>query len=174
MNTKYFKILFFIGGLFLLFSGCQRDDICPEATQTTPLLVMRFYDAEDRESPISPTNLSIRSIVSDSIKTLYRRENSDSIVIPLRTNQPTTTYTFTIFDPAENEEDPEFEANTDTLTFSYGIEEVYVNRACAYKVMYNSLKLTIDDGEDGEWIESYIIEEPEIEDETQAHISIYF
>jgi hypothetical protein len=113
-------------------------------------------------------------MVSDSIKTLYQRINPDTIQIPLRTNQNTTTYTFTLFDAEEDDEDPEFTPDTDTLTFTYGTEEVYVNRACAYKVIYNSLKLTIEGGEEGEWIDSYIIEEPNIEDDTESHISIFF
>ena len=175
MKTKYLKNLFFIAGFLMLFLGCQRDDICPAATQTTPLMVVRFYDAEERDDPASPTNLSIRSTVNDSIKTLYQRIDLDSIVIPLRTDQNTTTYTFTIFDSEEEEdEDEEFTSDTDALTFTYGTEEIYVNRACAYKVTYNSLKLTIEGGEDGQWIDSYIIEEPNIENETQAHISIFY
>jgi hypothetical protein len=36
------------------------------------------------------------------------------------------------------------------------------------------VKLTLEGGEDGSWIDSYIIEEPDIEDDTQAHISIFF
>src|SRR6056297_1184608 len=112
MNTKYLRNLFFISGLLLLFQGCQRDDICPEATQTTPLLVLRFYDAEERDSPARPTNLSIRSTVNDSIKTLYQRINQDSIGIPLRTDQNSTIYTFTIFD-SDNEENQEFAPATD-------------------------------------------------------------
>ncbi|MBZ9731020.1 hypothetical protein LB467_15100 [Salegentibacter sp. JZCK2] len=174
MNKSYLKILVPGVVLLMLILGCQRDDICPESTQTTPMLVLRFYDANERENFSRPTNLSIRSIVNDSVTTLYQRINQDSIVIPLRTNQNTTTYTFTIFDSDREEEEQEFTPNTDTLTFTYGTEEVYVNRACAYKVIYNSLKLTVEGGEDGEWIDSYIIEEPNIENETQSHISIFF
>lgn len=174
MSTKYLKNLLFFGGLLLLFLGCQRDDICPAATRTTPMLVMRFYDANERDNPARPTNLSIRSTVSDSTKTLFQRINLDSIAIPLRTDQNSTFYTFTIFDADSVAENEEFTPNTDTLTFTYGTEEIYVNRACAYKVVYNSLKLTIDGSEDGQWIDSYIIEEPNIEDDTQAHISIFY
>jgi len=169
-----FRKLVPVFAILMLILGCQRDDICPESTQTTPMLVLRFFDADERENPRTPTNLSIRSTVADSTKTLFQRINLDSIAIPLRTNQNTTTYTFTIFDSQSDAEDQEFTPDTDTLTFTYGREEIYVNRACAYKVIYNSVKLTIEGGEDGEWIDSYIIEEPEIEDETQAHISIYF
>ncbi|TDN81270.1 hypothetical protein DET49_12841 [Salegentibacter sp. 24] len=176
MNKSYFKKLVPVVFLLLVILGCQRDDICPPTTPTTPNLIMRFYDIEERENPATPTNLSIRAIVNDSIKTLYQRINEDSIPIPLRTDQNITRYTFTIFDSEEDEEeeDPEFLPNTDTLSFTYGTEEVYVNRACAYKVIYNSLKVTIEGGEDGQWIDSYIIEEPDIEDETQKHISVFF
>ncbi|MBZ9631833.1 hypothetical protein LB465_13675 [Salegentibacter sp. LM13S] len=174
MNKSFLKRSIPLLGLLLLLLGCQRDDICPESTPTTPMLILSFYDVDDRESFKRPTNLSVRSIVNDSVKTLYQRINRDSIQIPLRTNQNTTTYTFTLFDAEVDEEDPEFTPDTDTLTFTYGTEEVYVNRACAYKVIYNSLKLTIEGGEDGEWIDSYIIEEPNIEDDTESHINIYF
>lgn len=170
----YLKILVPAVVLIMLILGCQRDDICPETTETTPMLVLRFYDAEERESTGRPTNLSIRSMVNDSIKTLYQRINEDSIAIPLRTDQNTTTYTFTIFDSESNDENQEFTPDTDTLTFTYGSEEIYVNRACAYKVIYNSVKLTVEGGDDGEWIDSFIIEEPNIEDDTEAHINIYF
>ncbi len=174
MNKSYLKRFIPLLGLLLLLLGCQRDDICPASTPTTPMLILSFYDVDDRESFKRPTNLSVRSIVNDSVKTLYQRINPDSIQIPLRTNQNITTYTFTLFDAEVDEEDPEFTPDTDTLTFTYGTEEVYVNRACAYKVIYNSLKLTIEGGEDGEWIDSYIIEEPNIEDDTESHINIYF
>ncbi len=174
MNKSYLKILVPGVVLLMLILGCQRDDICPESIQTTPMLVLRFYDVDERENFSRPTNLSIRSIVNDSVTTLYQRINQDSIAIPLRTNQNTTTYTFTIFDSDREEEDQEFTPDTDTLTFTYGTEEVYVNRACAYKMIYNSLKFTVEGGEDGDWIDSYIIEEPNIEDDTQSHISIFF
>lgn len=173
MNKSYLKRFFFLLGFLILILGCQRDDICPESTQTTPMLILSFYDVDDRETYKRPTNLSIRSIVNDSVKTLYQRINPDTIQIPLRTNQNSTTYTFTLFDAAEDDEDPEFTPETDTLTFTYGTEEVYVNRACAYKIIYNSVKLTVEGGEDGGWIDSYTIEEPNIEDDTESHINIF-
>lgn len=174
MKKSYFKKLVPGLGLLLLILGCQRDDICPENTQTTPMLVLSFFDANERENPKSPTNLSIRAVVNDSVKTLYQRINEPTIAIPLKTNQTSTTYTFTIFDPRNENDEQEFIPDTDTLTFTYGTEEVYINRACAYKVIYNSLKLTVEGGEEGEWIESYSIVEPDIEDDTEAHINIFF
>ena len=43
---KQFVYLF----LIVLFS-CEKDDICPDTTQTTPRLVIEFYDltAPDKE-----------------------------------------------------------------------------------------------------------------------------
>ncbi|SHF60465.1 hypothetical protein SAMN05444483_101748 [Salegentibacter echinorum] len=175
MNKKSLNRLLGSIGLLLLVMSCQRDDICPETTQTTPMLVLRFYDAEDRDSPKTPTNLSIRATVAGKDTALYKTINRDSFAIPLRTDRNLTTYAFTLFDNAdEEEEDPDLIAKTDSLSFTYGREQIYINRACAYKVIYNSMKLTLSGGEDGSWIDSYIIEEPNIEDETQAHISIFF
>jgi hypothetical protein len=175
MNKNNLKKLFLGIGLLLLVMSCQRDDICPETTQTTPMLVLRFYDAEERDNPKTPTNLSISALVEGKDTAVVKTANVDSIAIPLRTDRSLTTYAFTLYDNAdEDEEDPNLTPNTDSLSFTYGREQVYVNRACAYKVIYNSMKLTLEGGEDGSWIDSYIIEEPDIEDDTQAHISIFF
>ena len=179
----------------VIILGCQRDDICPESTDTTPFLIIRFYENEDPFDPQAPQNLSIREVGRtyemdslDSYVTIrngqdetirYFQYTMDSLAIPLRTDDDVTSLEFTIYtqdipvdgeDPLEQEQ-PE---NTDILTFSYGREEEYINRACAYKVNFVGLKIEQDPGEDGTWIQDIQIEQVNIEDQNNAHVSIFF
>ena len=51
MIKKISVLIFLIAVLFL---GCERDDICAEATATTPHLIMRFYDVNNPEETNNP------------------------------------------------------------------------------------------------------------------------
>ncbi|WP_373056045.1 DUF6452 family protein [Zunongwangia sp. H14] len=158
------------------FSSCQRDDICPESTQTTSLLIIRFYDVEDRTTLQSPTNLRIRA-VGDT--TFYTGDdfNTDSLAVPLRTNADETSYEF-IFNYAEGDDidpnSPVEQNNTDTITFSYIRDQEYLNRACSFKINYSGLDVETEGGEDGAWIQAYQIEQEEVIDETEAHLFLYY
>lgn len=168
-------------GIFLV-SGCQRDDLCPASTNTTPLLIIKFFDVAEPEETRSPTNLRVWDQQRDTI--LLNRVNVDSIAIPLKTFENNTEYAFTInaseIDEDEDEEDDGdgdsevLVPNTDILRFTYGREQVYVNRACAFKVIYSDLRLNIDAGEDEPWIQTYTVEQTEVEDETNRHIAIFY
>lgn len=173
LNYKKYFLLLFSG--ILIISGCQRDDICPESTETTPLLIISFFDFAEPDRPRSPNNLTITHTERDSI--LYYRISADSIALPLKTTRDLTQYAFTRNAPDLNAGDDEpgpLVPETDTITFSYARDEIYVNRACAFKVNYIDLKTTLEEGENGGWIENIVIEQTEVEDETQRHISIFY
>lgn len=178
MKKVFLKIILICFGV--LVSGCQRDDLCPASTDTTPLLIIKFFDIEEPEETRSPTNLRVWDTERDTI--LLDRVNVDSIMIPLKTFENNTEYAFTLNareidedDDDDDDEDPNtLIPNTDILRFSYGREQVYVNRACAYKVIYSDLRLNIDAGDDEPWIQTYTIEQTEVEDETNRHISIFY
>lgn len=164
--------------------GCQRDDICAESIDTTPLLIIRFYDIEERDELKSPQNLSVRaadnSIPDFVVNTggpspvRYYRYSRDSIAIPLRTDADVTSYVFTL-NTAANDTTATNSGLRDTLNFSYGTREEYINRACAYKLSYLGLKVDVDGDTTGpNWIQDIQIEEPNVEDQNQAHVSIYF
>ncbi|MGA8853559.1 MAG: DUF6452 family protein [Christiangramia sp.] len=182
MKLKIYSILLAMSLLVAL--GCQRDDICPETTDTTPFLIIKFYDIENPDESVAPQNLSINEIGNEEYVTIrngsdqiieYKRRTSDSIAIPLRTDTDLTELEFTVNDPRDEEEpDPENLPNTDIIRFTYGRQEEYINRACAFKVNYVGLKLTPDSGDDGAWIQDIRIEEVNIEDQNQAHVSIFF
>ncbi|MDT0650621.1 DUF6452 family protein [Autumnicola edwardsiae] len=173
MKSFYSEKIFIALATILLFAGCQRDDICPASTQTTSLLVIRFYDVENRDTPQAPINLRIKAVEDTSV--LMLNVNQDSLAIPLRTDQDITSYEFT-FNYAE-EEDPESpveENNTDIIDFYYARDQEYINRACSFKINYSGLNARIDPGDDAAWISDFVIEQEEVENENNAHISFYY
>ena len=182
MKNKRYLLLLFLSLIINL--SCQRDDICPESTETTPLLVIRFYDSEDPAEIKAPQNLGIKDTGSDTFvfvrnagnrdQTItFERFTGDSLAIPLRTDNDLTSFEF-ILNNTEAGEDDETK-NTDIITFTYGRNEEYLNRACAFKVNYVGLKVDLQDGDDGtRWIQDIQIEQANISDQNQAHVSIFF
>ena len=89
MNKKLVLIICIIFSL----NGCTRDDICPEGTPTTPLLIITFKDIANPLVAKSVTNLTIETDYEDSI-TYVTAISTDSIGLPLLTGSDTTRYRF--------------------------------------------------------------------------------
>lgn len=153
--------------LILVTSGCQRDDICSAATQTTPMLLISFVDAQDPTTPKPATSLLVRELSFDTI--IYNRENTAEIRIPLRVDSGITEYEFILNVPAGDAED---ESNSDRITFNYDPEEIYISRACSFKVNFMNLDANLNE-DNNTWISLITIEEENIENETSAHILIH-
>lgn len=161
MNKSYFLVL----AILLLFGGCTKDDLCSETTQTTSLLIIEFRDITDRISAKAVQDLRVQ--VNNAEGTEVITSVNDTIVsVPLNTEADLTSLLFTI--NAANEAN----ANSDGVDFNYERQEVYVNRACSFKVVYTDLLLSvIDDPEN--WILDTEIINPIVENEKQAHITIF-
>lgn len=151
----------------LIFLGCQRDDICPASVKATPSLQISFFDFEDPATPKPPVNLRVKAV--DQPTPLLNRANTAEIDLPLRTDVNRTTYELTINAPANPEEEG---GNTDTILFTYAREEVYINRACSFKVNFIDLAAILQDDQNS-WIRNIIVEEDNIQDETITHIRIF-
>jgi hypothetical protein len=165
--------------LVLINLGCQRDDICPESTLTTPVLNIAFFDITETDIPKAPVNLRVKAVDYDSI--YVNRYNQSTISIPLRTDVDITQYEFTINAPElpveGEEEEPGENTNMDVLTFTYNANTIFVNRACSYKVNYLDLQASIEE-DDSNWIQLIEVRENDIEvdiieNEAQTHIHIY-
>ncbi len=164
--------------------GCQRDDICAESIDTTPLLIIRFYENQDPFDQKAPQNLGINETDNEEYVFIrnennrdqvitYERFTGDSLAIPLRTDRDLTSFEFTINNTEASAEDGT--KNTDVVTFTYGRNEEYINRACAFKISYVGLKVDVQEGQDGiKWIKDIQIEQATIKDQNQAHVSIFF
>lgn len=169
------KVKFNIAGTFalavllLLNLGCQRDDICPEATPTTPQLLISFFDFQEPDIPKTPRNLTVKA--NNVEVPLIEQGNLSEIRIPLRTDADATEYDFILNASANPEED---QGNLDRVTFTYARDEVYINRACSYKIIYLNLEARLEGSEDPErWIRSIVVAEENIENENNTHIFIY-
>ncbi|MDN3673926.1 DUF6452 family protein [Flavobacterium branchiarum] len=177
------KILFIIIVIAFTFSGCEKDDICDGNTPTTPRLVISFFDRTN-STPKNVTKLKV--IGKGMTQGIVFNENAlvesdkyltdgNTISIPLKTNEDTTTFRFIL---NANNTNLDF-VNEDVIQFNYTRQNIFVSRACGYKTIFtlnrnNPLILTDSDNPEGLWMQGVYVEEPNIEFENETHIKIYF
>ena len=164
------KLLFIFTVLSIGLSSCERDDICPENTPTTPRLVVQFFDINNPEIQKNINELVIQSVDTEN-ENFIEYDNVSEIILPLKTNQNSTQFLMTINANSENESD----INTDELIFNYARRNVYINRACGYKVEFLDFQVTQieESNEDLEWIKVTAVQQPNIDNENETHLFIY-
>ena len=124
--------------------------------------------------PRAVTNLQIRLLENDSAF-FATPISTDTIRIPLRTLSEKTVYLFTTFVDDPNPEN----TATDTLSFSYTTENIFVNRACGFKTFYNNLTTEINEDRPEEntgpnnWIQQLEIINSTIDDEPNTLIRLF-
>ena len=159
--NKLVRPFWALGFLLLpFFSGCQKDDICPAGSETTPLLVIEFYDAEEPDQLEAVQNLVVQAVGKEEA---LGPVTNNTISIPLRTDANVTEYRFIRNFGGENE-------NTDIVRFTYNPATEYLNRACGFKVNYRDLNVNRQQDENV-WILSDVVIQPNVENEAEAHIS---
>ncbi|WP_347921704.1 DUF6452 family protein [Pontimicrobium sp. SW4] len=162
----------FILFLMLTMFACEKDDICSEATATTPQLVIRFYDALIPEDTKSISGLFVYGI-NDADETVFFKNitigTKDSIAIPLRTDSNMTKL---VFHKDLVDTDDLLVGNPDTVDVSYERKDIYVSRACGYKATFTNLGAVLTPDADN-WIINITIENNTIDNENAAHINIY-
>lgn len=160
------KILALILLLFAL-NSCERDDICPGSTPTTPKLIIRFYDVVNSTETKRVTNLLVQGVGND--EPVFSVTSTDSIAIPLKTAEGETQ--FRLFSNYEDEDNP---GNEDILTFTYNPDEIYVSRACGFKTIFENVQVSDDATDTDKWIQFFTIEDPlTVDNETAAHVQIF-
>ena len=169
MNMKKIIILTLI---FCSFLGCEKDDICSADTPTTPQIVIEFFDNDSQLSK-TVTNLDVLEIGSTTSLALFN--NVSKIKLPLKTTADLTKYRLTL--NAGNTVNPAI-INEDNLQFDYSRNNVYVSRACGFKTLFNlnlnSPTVTDKSVPDTLWIKSIVVVTPNILDENETHVKIYF
>ncbi|NNC51232.1 MAG: hypothetical protein HKO01_11930 [Flaviramulus sp.] len=177
-NLKPYLILSLL--MAFLSVSCERDDICPGSTPTTPRVVIDLYDFENQESSKNVFGLLAAGIENEFILSGYNIITTNQLVLPLKTDDNTTQYVL-IEDTSINDNgtpndssDDFYNGNSDVITINYSREEVYVSRACGYKTIFKNVTITIEDDGDN-WIQSQQPLNPNqsVEDETTAHFNIY-
>ena len=150
--------------------SCEKDDICAADTPTTPQVVIEFFNKTTTASK-EVTSLKIQEFGNNNVLGIF---NGSKIKIPLKTNFDITKYTFTL-----NSDKPLL-INPDNLEFNYTRNVVYISRACGYKTnfMLDTNKLILEpeipNSPPTEWISRISISKPNILNEDETHIKIYF
>ncbi|MFN7675783.1 DUF6452 family protein, partial [Flavobacterium sp.] len=119
--------------LGITFSSCEKDDICAE--ETTPRLILEFYDVNNPTVKKSVTSLKVTgyktdnsTLLTDSLDTF---SGVSKIELPLRITEDITKYSLIL-----NSTSTSVTPNTDILQFNYTRQNVYVSRACGYKTIF--------------------------------------
>jgi hypothetical protein len=164
--------------LLLLIScylwSCEKDDLCPSTTPTTPSLIIRFYNTNNHASLKTVTDMKVFMEGRDTIALGSR----DSIALPLRTDGTSTRWGIMY-----NRGTTSVVNDIDYLEFKYITREEYVSRACGYKVLFTlnndtnsnpNPAITDNSVESHLWIDEYEVLNTNIENENAAHVKIYF
>ena len=166
---KKYKIIYTLLIFAWLTSGCEKDDICAEEV-TTPRLVITFLNITDRTSLKPVNNLEVRGAGIDDSLAVFN--GVSTISIPLKTGADFTEYSFELFS-----NNPPF-ANADFIRFNYTRDDIFVSRACGYKTIFSldeDAPFVLSDNEPGSpWIQELTIEQPEIVNEDETHVNIYY
>jgi hypothetical protein len=147
-----------------LFSRCEKDDFCIK-DPVTPMLVLRFYDATDRDKLKDTQRLSIWTEGKDTISD-YKSVTTDSVAIPLNSTALETIYHLKI-----NTLDGNLDSNqATTFTIQYTPEEEFVSRSCGFRVLFNDVTFS----HDNTWIQDFTPSTPTtIDNQSAAHVQIY-
>ncbi|WP_313807305.1 DUF6452 family protein [Flavobacterium sp.] len=177
-KLKIFALTFLLANSFW---SCEKDDICAEGTPTTPNVVIEFYDAANPTTLKNVTNLKVIAngmgegiIFNPSASTEEQKYlfNGSKLFLPLKTTADNTVYNFIYNSGAANPAD----TNTDVLSYDYARQDVFISRACGFKTVFqlNDSNPVLTDGDASLWIQSITVSQPNIQNENETHIKIYF
>ena len=148
------------------FWGCTRDDICPDDTQTTPLLVIKFMDISNPTQVKAVDNLRITlantsqtEVVPATTDTLYK--------IPLNPIATSVDYNFT-----KGYEGTEPNTDAFNITYQRGAD-IYINRACGFRTSFIDIDPTIQAEGSANWMLGNTINNTTVENEDITHITIF-
>lgn len=153
----------------IFFSGCEKDDICDSATPTTPKIVIEFYDSANPTVVKNVTNLGV---FNTDFTFGFGFSGVSKAKVPLKTFQDSSVFYFI----QNGSADPTTDDNQDEITFNYTRRTEYVSRACGYKTLYtlNTTNPVLITNDGNNWIQSVTVSQPNIENENETHVKIYF
>lgn len=173
---KFLTISFALLSAFC-YLGCEKDDICPDTTPTTPRLVIEFYDFANQSAVKNVTNLTaiasgqtdfvtFNETASDETRYYF---SGNTLKLPLNVAETITTYKLKINSQSSNP----LVFNEDTITINYTTNQIYVSRACGYKTTFNLSAITEEGTVEEQWIRNLIITDSNVENENDIHVKIY-
>lgn len=177
------KIVAFLLIAAFSFSSCEKDDICDANTPTTPRLVIEFYDINN---PTVLKNVTDLKVIGEGMTEgiIFNNATDDeryltsgtSIAIPLKTDSDATTYSFILNSGNAN---PAL-IDTDKITFNYTKKDVYISRACGFKIVFdfindaNKIVQTAVPDTKPKWMQNIQVQKNNIDNENETHIKVFF
>src|SRR5690554_2058675 len=160
--------LFCLGSL----SRCEKDDICAEDTPTTPKVVVDFYEYLNPSVQKSFSKLEVFDVAFPQQVLVY--ENTNQILLPLRTDTQISNYVFRLTYTNINTE----VTNEDLVEIRYAQDDIYISRACGYKSNFTltdseplSPNPKVSDSSAEElWIKELIVRQAVIINENETHL----
>ena len=156
--------------LIVIFS-CEKDDICSETTQTTPRLVIEFYDIQAPDEILSVPGLFAIGLDAEGLEVPINNEivtTRSSIALPLKTDDILTEFKiYKSYDVV----DGVVTGNPDTIKITYDTENIYVSRACGYKTNFDIQTFSIT-ADPSLWMISSEILITKITNENDIHVKI--
>ena len=168
MKKKHLFLLLIV----LLQISCEKDDVCPATTQTTPRIVIEFYDiAAPDEIKAVPGLFAIGLDTNTNEVPIYNElvSTRSSIALPLQNNSNQTQ--FKLYE-SYNPIDTPVSGNPDTITITYEIETVYVSRACGYINNFSIQTFSIASDNDQWMINSEILITTQVTNENEIHVKV--
>jgi len=169
----------FIGSVLLLviigayMISCEKDDICAEGTPTTPNMVVAFYNDENRGAYKPVANL--KYFVEGQQDTISVGQVDSTALVPLRVDSPSVKWGFKYTHTSDTGQKLE---DIDYIEFKYVTRDEYVSRACGFKTVFtlnSSLPGNVNPVLTGStWLKDVQIENPEILNEDETHVRIYY
>jgi len=159
----------------IIISSCEKDDICSETTQTTPQLIITFYDAADIEQSKTVESLAVYAIKNSELILIENINgiNTDSIAIPLRNDIGVSNFKFI---KNYSIEDDIIFGDINHVYIDYEINDVFISRACGFIANYSITTLLpydiMQDPPVSGWINGHEIATPIVTNENQAHVKI--
>lgn len=168
MKKKHLFLLLIV----LLQISCEKDDVCPATTQTTPRIVIEFYDIAAPDEIKAVPGLFAIGLDTNANEVPIHNElvsTRSSIALPLQNNSSQTQ--FKLYE-SYNNVDSVISGNPDTITITYEIETVYVSRACGYINNYSIQTFSIASDND-RWMGSFeILITTQVTNENEIHVKV--
>ncbi|MFL9843416.1 DUF6452 family protein [Flavobacterium rhizosphaerae] len=168
-------LLLVLASCYLL--SCEKDDICPEGTVTTPSMVIEIFNAENRS--VARAVDSLRLFIEGREDTI-RLGSTSKFRLPLLVDAENVKWGLK---QGTRVTGNHYIYNIDYLEFTYTKEEEYINRACGFKDSFRLVPgtnlvpnptLTNGPGAEGLWIDDIDVETSNIINENETHIKIYY
>ena len=188
-NAPKMKRIFALMLFVFALQGCEKDDICDPDTNTTPRLVISFFDYNNPTLAKNVTNLKVvaegredgivfNETAADNTRYLT---SANKIFVPLDISADRIRYILTL---NANASDPGL-VYTDTLEFNYTRQTLYISRACGYSVYFtlnngagdesNPFVLNNDESAtQGSWIQNITLANRNLISEDDTHLNIYW